>query len=342
MCAIPLLSLFPFFDLLSLYVRILISNLMVVIGTCVCYNQHRNTRSLEGSVTMNENLISLANFVAQFNSEETCVDYLFYVKWPHGFVCPRCDHKHFYEITRRRLPLFECAHCRHQTSLTVGTVMEGSRTLLRKWFVAIFLISQPSRGISALQLSKEISVTYKTAWLMLHKIRHAISVADASVLLSGFVHVNDASYARPPYSAVPAHPKEQPLLVGASMNDDQQPVYVKMKLLPLDHPRDTIKLPTGEFATRHVEPSTSSIEFLTERLMPRKLKRLFPLFTQAKQWINETFHGLGPCHLQAYFNEFCYRMNLQFQSKPIFPNLIRLCTDCRTTTYTELTTIKIW
>src|SRR5581483_3683360 len=94
--------------------------------------------------------LSIDEFLARFDTEEACADYLFHIKWPNGFICPRCDqHRDYYTITTRRLPLFECHHCHHQTSLTVGTVMEGSHTALRKWFVALFLVSQIFSGINA-------------------------------------------------------------------------------------------------------------------------------------------------------------------------------------------------
>jgi transposase-like protein len=101
------------------------------------------------AVGLEMELVSLASFVARFNSEEACADYLFQIKWPHGFVCPRCHHHDYYKMTTRRLPLYECAHCHHQASLTVGTVMEGSRTPLQKWFIAFYRLSQP-HSINAL------------------------------------------------------------------------------------------------------------------------------------------------------------------------------------------------
>jgi transposase-like protein len=66
----------------------------------------------------------------RFSTEEACINYLFQVKWPHDFLCPRCETRQAYTIYTRRLPLYECTSCRHQTSLTVGTVMEGSKTEL--------------------------------------------------------------------------------------------------------------------------------------------------------------------------------------------------------------------
>ena len=103
---------------------------------------------------MKENRLSVEEFEARFQTEEDCADYLYQVKWPQGFRCPRCGHNHAYPLTKRRLPLFECANCHYQASLTVGTVMEGSHTALRKWFLSFFLISSPC-GINATQLNEK-------------------------------------------------------------------------------------------------------------------------------------------------------------------------------------------
>jgi transposase-like protein len=162
--------------------------------------------------------ISLESFVAHFNTEEACSDYLFQMKWPNGFACPRCNHRHFYKKTSRRLPLNECASCHHQASLTVSTVMESSRTSLQKWFLAFYLVSRP-HSISTIQLMKKIHVTYKTAWSMLHKIRHALGEEDASVLLSGFIQVQDACSGKILHSIYHRQSKEHLFLVGAVMNE---------------------------------------------------------------------------------------------------------------------------
>lgn len=288
---------------------------------------------------MSKPRLSLDELQTRFSTEEACVEYLFQMKWPHGFRCPRCEHHQAYITTTRRHPLYECTQCRHQTSVIVGTVMEGSRTDLRKWLTALFLASDDSCGISALRLSEIIHVTYKTAWLMLHKIRHAMSEADASVLLSGQVQVNDACYGSPRKSSVKRHPQEQPLLIGGSMRDHNEPLYVKMKLLPPSHLQETLVLRSGreEFVKSHVQPDSPHVRFTIGRYISRKLKMLFPDFAAAKQWINQTFHGLGPLHLQAYFNEFCYRLNQKRQGGSIFENLSHLCMFKRKTTYAALT-----
>ncbi|HEY0826887.1 MAG TPA: transposase, partial [Bacilli bacterium] len=90
------------------------------------------------SMTM-DHLDSMEVFLARFPTEEACVDYLIEQKWPAGYACDRCGCRSAYRTHTRRLPLFECMDCLYQASPIVGTVMEGSRTPMRKWFVALFL-----------------------------------------------------------------------------------------------------------------------------------------------------------------------------------------------------------
>ncbi|MEW9698384.1 transposase [Paenibacillus sp. SI8] len=93
--------------------------------------------------------MSLAQFRNQFSTEESCISYISQTKWPNGFVCPRCNQRHAYVTVTRRLPLYECSRCRHQTSLLAGTVMEGIRTDLRKWLLALFFVSRTNKGIAS-------------------------------------------------------------------------------------------------------------------------------------------------------------------------------------------------
>jgi transposase-like protein len=275
--------------------------------------------------------LSMEEFLTYFDTEEACVDYLFHIKWPRGFICPRCEHQECYQINSRRLPLYECQDCHHQTSLTVGTVMEGSHTSLRKWLVALFLVSRTSCGINAVELSKIIKVTYKTAWLILHKIRDAISEADTNAPLTGFINVNDVFYGRRPQSTFQRSPHEHPVLVGASMNDPDTPTYIKMKIVPKIHLDEKYVLDSGKdhFINQHTASSPEQIQFTTGPYKAIKHKKLYPYFIQAKRWINNTFHGIGSRYLDSYLNEFCYRVNRNIRSIDIFDSLAYLSMAAR-------------
>ena len=238
---------------------------------------------------MEKKRLDLVEFEARFQTEKDCADYLFEVRWPYGFSCLRCGHHHAYIITSRRLPLFQCSSCHYQASLTVGTVMEGSRTELRKWFMAFFLISSPN-GINGKQLEKNINVTYKTAYSMLQKIRHAMSEEDAINPLSGSVYVNQAHYNHiRGWKSLDSH-KENSLIIGASMNGKNGPDYVKLKLVDKEFVQITghigyvLQEGKEDFCENHVEPNTSKVEF--EKLYDfAKQKKLFRLKNELIRWI---------------------------------------------------------
>ena len=90
---------------------------------------------------------SLLQFQSEFATEEACQQYLAACRWPDGFVCPRCGHRHAYNMEKQRL--WQCAACRHQVSLTSGTVLHNTKTPLTVWFWAAYLMTTDKRGVSA-------------------------------------------------------------------------------------------------------------------------------------------------------------------------------------------------
>ena len=116
---------------------------------------------------------TLAEFQARFADEAACRAYLAASRWPDGYRCPRCGHALAFELTRRLL--WQCKACGHQTSVTAGTVLHRTRTSLREWFWAAYLVTTYTPGMSALQLQRQLGIArYETAWTMLHKLRRAM------------------------------------------------------------------------------------------------------------------------------------------------------------------------
>ncbi len=112
---------------------------------------------------------SLVSLVSYFDTEERCKRVLKEQRWGKEVCCPICGSVHVYERGDGR---FGCYDCNHTFSVTSGTIFENTKIPLRKWFMAMYLISSHKKGISSVQLSLDIKVTQKTAWFMLHKIRH--------------------------------------------------------------------------------------------------------------------------------------------------------------------------
>src|SRR5215467_4438345 len=131
---------------------------------------------------------SLREFQRQFAGEEACQKYLAACRWPDGFKCPKCGHQRAYVMTR----VWQCAACRHQVSLTSGTILHNTRLPLALWFWAAYLMTTDKRGISALLLQRQLELRrYETAWMMLHKLRRAM-VNTAREPLHGEVEIDEA------------------------------------------------------------------------------------------------------------------------------------------------------
>jgi predicted RNA-binding Zn-ribbon protein involved in translation (DUF1610 family) len=133
----------------------------------------------------------------RFPDDAACAGFLFEKRWPNGFVCPACGGLKAWELTTKR-STYECAACGRQTSVTAGTIFHRSKLPMLTWFLAIYAIASHSNGISALQLQAQLGLgSYKTAWLMLQKLRRAMVDPDRD-LLADLVEVDETEI---PYRA---------------------------------------------------------------------------------------------------------------------------------------------
>lgn len=270
--------------------------------------------------------------------ERQAMNRLYRLKWPNGYACPQCGYGCCYVIQSRRQPLFECVDCRHQTSLTVGTIMEGSRTPLSKWFIAIDLVARQTHGTTAVELAETIQVTYKTAWLILHKIRHALGQYEDNHQLTGTVRMNKGMYGRPLNSTIYRHPEEHPLLAAVSLTEHEEVVKLKIKAveaegcdsnIPSKHAREA-------FAERHVDKHASLIGAQTSYAV-NKHPLIRQVCAQVSKWLNAAFHGLGGKHLNAYLDEYCCRHNLAADfSERLSDRIAAICVRATRITYASL------
>src|SRR5436190_1615930 len=132
--------------------------------------------------------IDLMSLFSAYDTDAECRAYLEDLRWPTGPVCPRCSGKVISRIKERRQ--FDCDGCRYQFSVMAGTVFHDSHLSLPKWFVAIYLMCESKKGMSANQLKRILKVSYKTAWYLCHRIRHAMTEANAAQL-TGTVEVDE-------------------------------------------------------------------------------------------------------------------------------------------------------
>lgn len=295
--------------------------------------------------------MSLIAFQTRFSTEAACENHLFDLKWPDGYCCDRCSHTEYYLTRTRKHRLYECRQCRYQASALVGTVMQKTRTDLTKWFLAIYLIAHDKRGISAYRLSKDIAVTYKTAWLILHKIRNAMKTRDAEYTLAGIVELDDAFFGAPSEGGKRGRGTDKTtVIVGLSLNTRGHPLYLKMAVTP-----DVKGATLIQLANQWIVPGstissdayhsyrplsgagfTHDYQVYDSRRTPDHLHWLHTVLSNAKAFVGGTFHGLDSKHLQSYLDEFCYRFNRRKFEGEWFSRLVALCAKSTTITHSEL------
>src|SRR3972149_9733935 len=135
-------------------------------------------------------IITVKDFRAKFSTEEECLKYLVKHRWPNGFDCPKCHNLEAHWQAGRGI--FWCKACKYQVSVTAGTVFHSTNLRLPGWFWAIYRMAQDKKSFSAMQLMKEINVSYPTAWSVLHKIRCAMEERDKPYQLNGTIELDDA------------------------------------------------------------------------------------------------------------------------------------------------------
>lgn len=136
--------------------------------------------------------LSMFEFLQRYGTEEKCEAAVQAMRWPRGFACPRCGDSTAYAFRRGRQPYRECAGCGYQCSLLVGTLFEATKLPLMRWFMAMQLLSQAKNNVAALELRRQLGVSYPTAWLMKHKIMEAMRLREQDRHLHGRVEMDDA------------------------------------------------------------------------------------------------------------------------------------------------------
>jgi len=136
--------------------------------------------------------LSMQEFMDRYGSVEQCEQALMAWRWPQGFVCPACGSGVHSSFRRGTLRYLQCSSCRYQCSLLSGTIFEATKLPLTRWFLAMHLLTQAKNNVSALELMRHLGVSYRTAWLIKHKLMETMRQREAGRQLSGRVEIDDA------------------------------------------------------------------------------------------------------------------------------------------------------
>ena len=143
--------------------------------------------------------LTLFSIFEQYSDEDKARAFVESLLWPNGPVCPHCQSTEAYRLTpkpgsKTRKGLLKCKACRKQFTVTVGTIFEDSHIKLSKWVLAIHLLCASKKGMSAFQIHRMLKVTAKTAWFMMHRIRHAMAESPEASKLTGIVESDECYF----------------------------------------------------------------------------------------------------------------------------------------------------
>lgn len=296
--------------------------------------------------------LSILEFQERFATEEACREYLFASRWPDGFDCPACGSPRAGEMHRRRL-LWQCKDCGQQTSATAGTVMHATRTPLRTWFWAAYLVATHHPGISAKQLQRQLGLSrYETAWLILQKLRRAM-VAPERELLRREVEIDEFFLGGHEEGLKGGRQRGKKALVGVAIEvRGAGSGRLRLAVLPdASGPtlRDFAKATTQIGAIVHTDGLQSYRALAKhgydhrrrpqqtaapgEQLLPRAHRAISNL----KAWMHGTHRGVSDEHLAVYLDEYVFRHNRRGTPMAAFQTLLGLGAIHPPTTYNQIT-----
>jgi transposase-like protein len=291
---------------------------------------------------MDTNLIQMFE---KFNSEDRCREYLELIRWPSGVCCVRCGEMSVSKLAKRHQ--YECNGCGYQFSATAGTVFHDSHLPLWKWFLAVYLMCESKKGMSANQIKRTLDISYKTAWYLCHRIRDAVKVQHTEKL-NGTVEADETFVGGRYDKRRKRAAYEKPCVVGVI----QRKGPVRAEQIPSRGARAIAafveasvepgsKLMTDEYAGYekvgkfydHSTVNHSKLEYVVGLTHTNSIENFWSLF---KRGVVGQFHHVSQKHLDRYLDEFTYRFNGREDDK-LFQNTLRNLVNGKTLTFETLT-----
>jgi transposase-like protein len=265
---------------------------------------------------------------AWFGTDADCLDYLEWLRWPAGFVCPDCGHEGGWRLGDGRLM---CPGCGTRTSVTAGTIFDRTRTPLTVWFTASWLFASGKDGISALSLKRMLEIgSYQTAWAMLHRLR-SVLVRPGRDRLAGTVEVDETYIGGQEPGRPGGRARGKKVLTGIAVEVKEPRGFGRCRMLPL---ADASAPSLHRFVVDHIELGArvmtdgwqgyrgiDKLGYVHEPRSQRAARaagedpsKLLPavhrVASLAKRWLLGTHQGsVDDPHLASYLNEFVFRFN---------------------------------
>ena len=265
----------------------------------------------------------LTQFEARFATEEACRQYLFHLRWPDGFRCPRCGREKYWPL---RGVLLQCAGCGHQASVTAGTIFQDTRSPLPSWFRAMGWVAAQKNGASALGLQRVLGLrSYEKAWTWLHKLRRAM-VRPGRDRLAGSLEVDETYLGGLEEGVRGRQTEKKALIVVAAQEEGRGIGRIRLRQIAdasaeslIPFVQDSVEpgsvihtdgwlgyQPLDKKGYRHAVTFLRGQEESPSELMPR----VHLVVSLLKRWLIGTHQGaVSHKHLDYYLEEFTFRFN---------------------------------
>ena len=292
--------------------------------------------------------LSMAEFMDRYGSDDKCEAALVESRWPSGFACPVCGGGHSSSFRRQGRLYFQCTACRHQCSVTSGTIFEATKLPLTRWFLAMHLLTQSKNNVAALELMRHLGVCYKTAWLIKHKLMEVMREREDTRLLDGRVEIDDAYLGGERSGGKTGRGSENkvPFVAAVQTTPDGQPQFACLRQQPFTTEEVAV------FAARSIAPSATVVSdglwcFGAVQMVGADHDRVvtgggkasteLPQFRAVNTFLGNLKRALGGTYhafdfakyAHRYLAEAQYRFNRRFNLRSIFARLLRAA--CLTT-----------
>jgi hypothetical protein len=303
--------------------------------------------------------ISLQDFIRQYGQEEQCQQAVFLAKWPHGWICPQCGAKEFYELASR--PVYQRKQCHRQTSLIADTIFAATKLPLTTWFFAMFFMTQAKEGIAALNLRHFLNISDRAALRTKHKLQLVMKNDVDKLKLSGLIVVDDVYHGGRSQGGKRGRgaPGKSPIIAALSRNAKGYPIYLRLSRVKA-FSCESVKT----WAEQYLDPQSlvvfdglvcfnslthgGHIHFVRTTGDNRDPVRIKPFYWlniiigNAKNAIRGTYHGVSKQHISRYLAEFSYRFNHRFRLELMVPALIKLAAESKPIPQHQLRLAEDW
>jgi transposase-like protein len=282
--------------------------------------------------------MSVHEFMAVYGTERKCREALFRLRWPDGFSCPICGNNTYCEVKARKV--FQCNRCHHQNSVTAGTIFHSTNLPLTKWFLAMYLLTQSKNGISALELSRQIGVSYNAGWRIKHKLMQVMLERGSTEKLSGRIEIDDSYLGAKRVRGKRGRGAggKTPFIAAVENGHKSRPQRIKLSKV-----KGFGKGEVARWSKHHLEPGTTVVSdglrcfnaveatasyHETHIVGGGRAAIEHPAF----KWVNTTlgniknslkgtYHAFQKKHIPRYLAEFQYRFNRRADLPSMIPRL---------------------